>query len=201
MWPSGTRKSRFDRLAAVPAERELAMIYLWALLLIVLNTVWLALSLIGLPGNWLMVISAALMSWLLYRSDPAAGALMIGLWTLVATVVLAGLGELLEFLASAVGSKRAGGTRWGAAGALVGGVIGGVVGTFVLPMPVLGTLIGTCGGAAAGAAFLELATGREFGFAVKSGTGAGVGRLAGTLAKTSVGLVIWLMLAVAAFCP
>ena len=35
------------------------MLYLWLIVLILLNTVWLALVLFGLPDNWLIVIIAA----------------------------------------------------------------------------------------------------------------------------------------------
>ena len=39
------------------------MAYLWALVLIALNTVWLGLVLLGLPGIWLMVASATIVAW------------------------------------------------------------------------------------------------------------------------------------------
>ena len=35
------------------------MLYVWLLILVLLNAVWLVLVLFGLPGNWLMVFSTA----------------------------------------------------------------------------------------------------------------------------------------------
>lgn len=39
------------------------MVYVWSILLILLNAVWLALVVFGLPGNWLIVISTYLFAW------------------------------------------------------------------------------------------------------------------------------------------
>lgn len=171
------------------------MIYVWATLLVVANTVWLSLTVLGLPGNWLMVASAALVAWLFWDQQ------MIGRWTLVSLLVLAVVGEVLEFVAGAFGTKTAGGSRGGAFGALLGGLVGAIAGTFVIPIPVLGSLIGACGGAFCGALAFELAGGQELEPAVRSGVGAGVGRFFGTVAKLVVGVGIWVVAAVAAFWP
>ncbi len=171
------------------------MIYVWAIALLLLNTVWLALVLVGLPGTWLMVACTILVAW--WHWD--AG--MFHLWTLVAIVFLAALGELLEFVAGAAGAKRFGGTKWGAAGALVGSMVGGIIGTFAIPIPVIGSLLGACLGAAAGAILLELQSGQSFQVSFNSGTGAGIGRFVGTVLKFGDGVVIWLVVAVAAFWP
>ena len=120
---------------------------------------------------------------------------------LVAVCALALLGELFEFLAGVLGSKTAGGSGRGAIGALVGALLGGLVGTFCIPLPILGSLIGTCGGAAVGALAMELHGRRTLGAALRSGAGAGVGRLLGTLGKLIAGSLIWVIVAVAAFWP
>jgi hypothetical protein len=39
------------------------MIYLWATLLVLLNTLWLGCSLFYLPGNWLMIITTVFFAW------------------------------------------------------------------------------------------------------------------------------------------
>jgi len=171
------------------------MLYLWATLLVLTNAVWLFLVLLGLPGNWLMVASTAFVAWLFWDQG------MFSRWTLLALVGIAVLGELLEFVAGAVGTKQAGGSRSGAFGALLGGVIGAIAGTFVIPLPVFGSLMGACGGAFCGALAMELAGGRDLEPAVRSGMGAGIGRFFGTVAKLAVGIVIWLVAAVAAFWP
>ncbi|MFH1747127.1 MAG: DUF456 family protein [Planctomycetota bacterium] len=70
-----------------------------------------------------------------------------------------------------------------------------------IPILILGSLIGTCGGAAIGAWGFELYGGRELRASVKSGVGAGLGRLTGTLGKVVIGAIIWILVAVAAFWP
>jgi len=173
------------------------MLYIWGTLLVLLNAIWLALVMVGVPGNWLMVLSAALLSWRLEAPDGG----MFSLWTLGGVLALAAAGEVLEFLAGAVGSRRAGGSAWAAGAALLGGIFGGIAGTFLLPIPLLGSLIGACGGACAGSLLVELSRGRGVDRALRTGLGAAGGRLLGTLGKLAVGSLIWLILAVAAFWP
>jgi uncharacterized protein YqgC (DUF456 family) len=171
------------------------MMYLWATILVIVNAVWLFLNLFGLPGNWLMLGSTVLVAWLYWDRG------MIGRWTLLILLALATAGEVLEFVAGAVGTRKAGGSRSGAFGALLGGLIGAATGTFVIPVPVLGSLIGASAGAFCGALALELAGGSELEPAVRSGVGAGVGRFFGTMVKLVVGVGIWVVAAVAAFWP
>jgi uncharacterized BrkB/YihY/UPF0761 family membrane protein len=97
------------------------MIHLWATVLVLVNLVWLALNLVGLPGNWLMVLSTAIVAWLYWEIPDTPERHMIGLGSQGAAVGLAFLGEIIEFIAGVFGSKRAGGSRGGAA--TVGGAI------------------------------------------------------------------------------
>jgi len=177
------------------------LIHVLAILLLVVNLFWLFLVVLGLPGNWLMVLSTILFGWWqLSRAEPG-GQAMFGMVTLVAIVILATLGEVVEFISGVVGAKKAGGTRRGSIGAIVGGIVGALAATFVIPIPVLGSLIGACGGAALGAWGLELYGGLEMPRSIKSGLGAGVGRLVGTVVKLVAGASIWIVVAVAAFWP
>lgn len=175
------------------------MVYVLAAALTLVNAGWLLLVVLGLPGNWLMVLGTLAVAW--WQWEAVVGQPMIGVPVLVTIVVLALLGEISEFLAGVAGSKAAGGTRRGAVGALVGALIGGIVGTFIIPVPVLGSLAGTCLGAAVGAWGLELSGGRSLRAAACSGAGAGVGRFVGTLAKLVAGVAIWVVTAIAAFWP
>ncbi len=172
------------------------MEHVWAIALILLNTVWLALVVIGLPGNWLMVVSALLLSWWA-PGRPAGSPAMFSLGVLIAIAALALAGEIAEFGAGLVGVRQGGGTRRGALGALVGAIAGGIIGTFFIPL--FGSLVGACVGAALGAWALELSGGRSHRASLKSGAAAGVGRLAGTIAKLGAGIAIWLTVGVAAF--
>lgn len=164
---------------------------IWALVLTVLNAIWWLTNLVGLPGNWLMIAGAALLAWLQKDHPP------FGLPTLAAVGVLAGLGELVEFVAGYSGARRAGTSKQGATWALVGGILGGVAGTF-LPMPVIGSLLGACVGAAVGTILAETRQGIAFQPALRRGQAAGIGRFLGTVGKLVIGLGIWLVLAVAA---
>lgn len=182
------------RDGAEPAGQSGWITYLLATLLVLLNTVWLVLVVLQLPGTWLMVLSAGLLA--LVRPG------MFSVWTLLVVVALATLGEIVEFASGLVGAKTVRATRWGGWGGLIGAIAGAVIGTFTIPVPLVGSLIGACAGAAAGAFLLEfVGAERSVSDSVRSGLGAGVGRLAGAVAKLGVGAAIWLILAVAAFWP
>jgi hypothetical protein len=61
--------------------------------------------------------------------------------------------------------------------------------------------VGACGGAAAGAWLLELGSGQKMDRSIRSGVGAGIGRLAGTAIKFGIGVIVWIVIAIAAFWP
>jgi uncharacterized protein YqgC (DUF456 family) len=166
------------------------MVYLWASLYVLMNVAWLGLSLLSLPGNWLMIICAFLLDW-------ATADDMFSLWTLGAALVIALIGEIIEFIAGARGAAKAGGTRWGAVGAIVGGITGAIVGSAILL--VIGTLIGAAIGAFAGATLFEMMGGKRRPDAMKAGQGAAVGQVTGMITKFGLGCIIFLILGIAAF--
>ncbi|MFH1730464.1 MAG: DUF456 domain-containing protein [Planctomycetota bacterium] len=171
------------------------MTYVIAATLVLLNVGWFALVLFRLPGIWLMVLSTALVAW--WQWDEK----MFSIWTLAAIFILAVISEVLEFFAGAAGTRKAGGSRRAATISIAGSVIGAIIGTLVIPIPGLGALTGAIGGAALAAWLTELAIGRKMDEAVKSGTGAGAGTLAGALIKLAFGAAVWLIIAAAAFWP
>lgn len=175
------------------------MFIAWAILTLLINAIWLLFVVFGLPGNWLMVLTAGTIYWMQYSNDAGAAAPMFGLTTLLVAAGLAVAGEVCEFFAGVAGAKRAGATWRGSVGAIIGGLIGGVAATFLIPIPIVGSLIGACAGAAFGAWAFEFASGRTQSEAVVAGVGAGVGRLMGTLIKLGFGVAIWILLGVAAF--
>ena len=69
----------------------------------------------------------------------------------------------------------------------------------LLPAPIVGTLIGACLGAFAGSVLGDLWAGRPAHLSVKSGRGAAIGRLWGTVAKMATGGLIVVILGTAAF--
>lgn len=165
----------------------------WALLLIaVLVVAWL-LTLLGMPGNWLMVIASAVYAYLM----PEISRADLGVGVVVGLLVLAVLGEVVEFAAGALGVAQAGGSRRGAALAILGSVLGGLVGILVgvpFPIPLVGSLVAAvlfAGiGAMTGALLGEQWKGRTIEESWKSGKAAFWGRLWGTLAKTLIATVM-----------
>jgi uncharacterized protein YqgC (DUF456 family) len=151
---------------------------------------WLS-QLVGLPGNWVIVVAAAAYAWWMPGDTRAA----LGWDTVIALVALAVLGELFEFAAAAFGVTKAGGSRRGAVLALVGSIVGGVVGLVVgSPIPIVGSLAAALLfgglGALAGAVVGESWKGRDFDASLEIGKAAFFGRLLGTLAKMIVGSVM-----------
>jgi uncharacterized protein YqgC (DUF456 family) len=176
------------------------MAIFWAIVLVVFAIGLWALNVIGLPGNWL-VLAAAVLYAVLTPSDQSLG---IEWPTLAALLVLALFGELLEFLASALGASQAGGSRRSAALALGGSLVGGVLGLFVgFPIPVIGPVVAALllGGAGAlvGAALGERWKGRNWDDSVRVGQAAFWGRLLGTLGKAFVGTLMMILILVALF--
>jgi len=168
----------------------------YAATVVLLNLLWLVLTLVNLPGNWLMVLTAAGFAW--WTWDRPDGP-MFALATLGAAVGLALVGELLEFLAGLAGARKAGGSKWSAALAVVGGIIGGVFGFLIPIIPPLNAILGAAIGAFAGAMTGDLIAGRRVVESLRSGEGAFVGRLLGTLGKFAVGVILFALFAVTAF--
>ncbi len=168
---------------------------LYGVLLLTAATFCWALTLFGLPGNWLMLALAALYDWLAPGAAPHLG------WGfLIALAVLAVAGEVVEFVAGARGVSKAGGSKRGAALALVGSVAGACVGFFVgIPIPFIGSIVSALLfaslGAMAGAMIGEHWRGRPADHTWRIGKAAFWGRLFGTLGKALLGLVMIVVIA------
>jgi uncharacterized protein YqgC (DUF456 family) len=163
---------------------------IWVLLLALgLITCWLA-TFFTLPGNWAMIALCAAFAYFIPEAEYGRG---FGWGVVIGLIVLAVIGELLELAASALGATKAGGSKRGAALALVGSMIGSLFGAAIgFPVPIIGPLIGVllCGGAGAaiGAILGEKWKGREFDASLPIGAAAFWGRILGTVAKSAVGL-------------
>lgn len=168
------------------------MVYVYAVVLTVLNLGFWVGILFNLPGTWLMILVPVLLEWWY------PGHFMFSWTVLFVATGLAVLGEVLEFILGAAGSRHAGGSTRAAALAIVGSLVGGIMGT-ALPLPIVGTLIGACLGAFAGSLLGDLWAGRPLFRSVEAGWGAAVGRFWGTVSKLAVGAIIVIVLAIAAF--
>ncbi len=161
--------------------------WLYYILLILILLAGLFINILGLPGLWLMLAAAGIYAWV------TAGAFM-GWGTLIALLVLALLAELAEFIAGAAGSKAAGGSKRGMAGAIVGGLVGGILGT-PIPIPIVGTIVGACLGAFVGAFIVERSIGRDTNESLQIGFGAAKGRFFGIVFKLAFGCAMLIVAA------
>lgn len=127
-----------------------------------------------LPGH-LILFFAAIAHRLMLGGDSG-----VEWWTFVVMGFLLVMSQVLEFLSGAMGTRWFGGSRWGAAGAL----IGGVAGLFFMPFGlVLGPLLGSM--------LCEFVCAKKkVKPATVSGVGSVLGTVAGLLVKVMVGLVM-----------
>jgi len=117
-----------------------------------------------LPGTTLILAAILLHKFLLGGLGWVAMGWITGFWVLSIVVDIAGV---------LVGTRLAGGTRWGLAGATGGGLVGMF---FSLPALIVGTIFG----AIAAERFLARRTGRE---ALWAGAGAAAGFLLSTFGR------------------
>lgn len=148
-----------------------------------------ALTLFMLPGMWLALAAAGLAEW-------GTEETLFSPWSLGGCLVLALLGELWEFTASAARAKKAGAGRRGALGALVGGFVGAIAGTMLLP--VIGTIAVGGLGALVGSFALERDGGRSVDEALRVGKAAATGQVLGVAGKLAIccAMALWLAAAV-----
>jgi uncharacterized protein YqgC (DUF456 family) len=161
------------------------MVWIYYLVLAAVLLIGLLITILGLPGLWLMVGSVGLYA-LLPRTPP----LLNVIWVLLGTALVA---EIVEFLSSSAGAKKAGGTKRGMVGGVVGALLGGILLSFLIPIPVLGTIIGVCLGAFVGAAGVEMLIHGEVSRSIKVGAGAAAGRFIGVITKLGFGILILLI--------
>jgi len=167
------------------------------LLTAAMATGW-GLTLMGLPGNWLMVAATALYAWL----APTVGSTQIAWSTTLAMFALAAGGEIAELAAGVWGARRAGGSRRAAVFSLIGSMVGALLGASLgLPIPLVGpplaALSGGALGALAGAVFAEASRGEAPRQSLRVGGAAFLGRLLGTGAKTVVATILAVIMVVA----
>jgi len=155
----------------------------WLLLgaLVLLAVGGIVLAVFQLPGTWLILAGAAAYDW-------HYGWQRIGWKWLVVLLVLAGLAELLDTLASLIAARKAGASRRAAVGALLGGLIGMIV--LSVPVPVIGTVIGGLVGCFVGALIAELTVRNDLAAGARVGVFVTIGRLMGIMAKTAAALAI-----------
>lgn len=127
-----------------------------------------------LPGH-VVILAGAVVYRLMVGVD--AG---IGWWGFGILVVLMAVSQAFEIMSGSLGAKWFGGSRWGAAGALVGGIAG----LFFMPFGlILGPLAGAFG-------FEILFAKKKTKESAVSGMGSVVGTVAGMGFKIAVGMLM-----------
>lgn len=132
-----------------------------------------------IPGH-LVILAGAIFHRLVFPGDSG-----VEWWTFTVLALLLIASLVFEFVSGAAGSRWFGGTKWGAAGAMVGGIVG----MFFMPFGLLlGPLIGAY-------AFEASFAKQEAKPAMVSGVGSAVGTLASLVVKVIVGvaMVVWLV--------
>lgn len=156
------------------------MAYALAALCIGLMLAALFLLILGLPGNW--VIFGLALVWSIF-SGAAFGGQFFAL-----LLVLAVLGEIMEFAAGHFGGKRFGGTGKGSLGGIIGALVLGIMCAPVLFG--LGALLGALAGGFLGSFIFEKYNGMETPRAARAAFGTMIGRFGGFLAKLGVGIAM-----------
>ncbi len=155
------------------------MATLYSILIWILTGLFFLAGLLGsvvpsIPGPPLVFLGALLYS--LFH-----GFIPVGWLTLLVLAVIAALSQVLDYLASAYGAKKFGGSKWGIWGSILGGLLG------VLFFSIPGMIIGLFGGAF----LLEWWKGeKELPAALKVGGGSLLGFVGGTLMKVVVSLLM-----------
>lgn len=174
-----------------------------ALLFTLLGLGCLVLVVIGLPGTWILIALAVIVELIDRHYLDGADPETYGWWTIGACAALALVGEVIEAVAGAAGTKAGGGSRRGMVGAMIGGIVGAIVFTPLIPIPVVGTLIGALVGTFAGAVIAERSREEppDAPSTLKAAGGATVGRLLGTVGKAMIAVTVWVVLSIGAFWP
>lgn len=170
--------------------------FLGAVALVLGNLMGWGLTVLQLPGNWLIVLLTALTAWLM----PSDQRFAIDWLTVGIVFGLAVLGEVLELASGAMLAKKQGASRRAILLSLIGGFVGAIGGAGSgSVIPVVGTLIGVLMGGASGAflgAYLgETWKGRREQDAMAVGQAVAIGRTLGVLGKMIVGIVMMLIAA------
>ena len=179
------------------------LLYVVAALFFVAGAACVMLVVVQLPGAWIMLALAGLVEYLdrfwLPHDDPQT----FGWWALGGCLLLAVVGEVIEFAAGVLGARKGGSSRRGMVGALVGGIVGVFAFTpLFFFVPLFGAFFGAVLGTFVGALVGELTEQRRtLAGSMKPALAATIGRVVGTTSKVGIAMAIWLVLSVAAVWP
>jgi uncharacterized protein YqgC (DUF456 family) len=136
---------------------------------------------VGLGGNFI-ILALALIHALATGFDPIRWRLLVIL------LLMALIGEGIEFLVGTFYVAKKGAGRSGVIGAFLGGLLGAIAGAPIVPL--LGAIIGSFIGAFLGAVLGEYHQRRRLEPSLRIGGHAFMGKLAAVLVKHAIGLVM-----------
>jgi hypothetical protein len=162
-----------------------------AFLIVLLSTaIGVVLTLLTLPGTWLVLVAGVALQYSLGEPRIFADS------TLLTCLGIAILAEIVEIVASAAGAKKAGGTRSASILSIIGAGVGAIVLGIVIP--IVGAIIGGVVGAGIGAIVGQRGiAGSTWSHSLRVGTGAAAGRFVATIAKVGATVLIGIILMVA----
>ena len=174
--------------------------YLVAALLFLIGGACVLAVVVQLPGTWLFLALALVVELADRFYLPVGEQTTFARQVWIAGLGLAALGEVLEFVAAAIGLEKGGGSRRG----LIGALLGALLGVFLTPLfafvPFLGVFLGVLLGTFLGAFLGELSHERRtVNAALRPALWAMLGRLLGTTGKVALAIAIWLVFTVSAF--
>ncbi|MGE0556011.1 MAG: DUF456 family protein [Gemmatimonadales bacterium] len=150
----------------------------WILLIAGLGGLFL--TAVGLPGLWIFLAVAVVLKLAVSGGALSWAAILVG-------VAIAGLAEIIEFVASVRYTSKYGGSKRAGWGALIGGIVGAIVG---VPIPLIGSVVGSFAGSFLGALIAEYSARVSHGQAQRVAWGALIGRVVATAAKIGLGCVL-----------
>jgi len=151
-------------------------------------------TIMGAPGGWILLLMAILLEY--FDSSMGLDNTTFGWWVVAIAGIIQIISEAIEFIAGALGAKVGGASKKGAFAAFIGGIAGAIIGTFAIPIPIFGSLFGSILGSF-GAAYYVESRDPENTEALKSATGAALGRTIGALSKVGLSLAMLAMLSLA----
>ena len=116
---------------------------------------------------------------------------------LIILLILSIIGEIIEFFATSIGTKKFGASDLTFFTTLIFGIIGGIIGTFMLPL--LGTLLGTVLGATLAAFATEYLLKGKAKPAINASIGVLAGKTGSILIKTFLSLIMAISVIIAIF--
>ena len=136
--------------------------------------------LFGLPGIWVIWISIAIFAF-------AANFNTTDWHVVVLTLIMALLGEVIEFFVGVVGSKKLQVSNGAIVASIIGGIIGAVIG---FPIFLIGSILGMFAGVFLGAFIWEWVQSQEIMASLKKASAATFSRVVSIFAKFSIALIM-----------